>query len=60
MIGMVLERATGSSYQDYVGEKIWAPLDLAPAYMYLDRVDGNVMKSCCIMSPGINRDQHNI
>ena len=54
LLGMVLERATGSSYQDYVGEKLWAPLDLAPAYMYLDRLDGNVMKSCCIMSRPID------
>ncbi len=54
LLGMVIERATGSPYQDYIGAKIWAPLDLAPAFMYLDRPGGNVMKSCCILSRPID------
>lgn len=50
LLGLVLERAVGEKYQDYLGRRIWAPLDLGPAFMYLDRPGGNVMKSCCILS----------
>jgi CubicO group peptidase (beta-lactamase class C family) len=54
LLGVVLERAVGEQYQDYLGRKIWAAADLAPAYMYLDRPGGNVMKSCCILSRPID------
>jgi CubicO group peptidase (beta-lactamase class C family) len=54
LLGVVLERATGEKYQDYLGRKIWAAADLAPAFMYLDRPGGNVMKSCCLLSRPID------
>ncbi len=54
LLGVVLERAVGESYQSYMGRRIWAAADLAPAFMYLDRPDGNVMKSCCILSRPID------
>jgi CubicO group peptidase (beta-lactamase class C family) len=50
LLGLVLERATGQRYQDYLGERIWRPAGLGPAFMYLDQPGGNVMKSCCILS----------
>jgi len=50
LLGLVLERATGQNYQDFVGERIWRPADLGPAFMYLEEPGGSVMKSCCIMS----------
>ncbi len=50
LLGLVLERAVGESYQNYMGRRIWAAADLAPAFMYLDQPGGNVMKSCCILS----------
>jgi CubicO group peptidase (beta-lactamase class C family) len=54
LLGLVLERATGLPYQAYMGKHLWAAADLAPAFMYLDRPGGNVMKSCCIMSRPID------
>jgi len=54
LLGVVLERATGEKYQDYMGRRIWAAADLGPAFMYLDRPGGNVMKSCCILSRPID------
>ena len=50
VLGMVIERATGQRYADYLSEKLWQPLGLADASMYLDREGGAVMKSCCIFS----------
>ena len=50
MLGLVIERATGRRYADYLSEKLWRPLGLATATMYLDRKGGAVMKSCCIFS----------
>lgn len=50
LLGIVIERATGRRYTDYLSEKIWKPLGLADADMFLDRPDGAVMKSCCIFS----------
>jgi CubicO group peptidase (beta-lactamase class C family) len=50
LLGMVIERATGQRYASYLAEKIWQPLELADADMYLDRAGGSVMKSCCIFS----------
>lgn len=46
----VLTRATGRAYQDYLSEKLWAPMGLRQAELYLDRVDGSPVTSCCILS----------
>lgn len=50
LLGLVIERATGRRYAEYLSEKLWQPLGLADATMYLDREGGAVMKSCCIFS----------
>lgn len=50
LLGLLLERATGEPYQDYLGRRLWQPAGRAPAWMYLDRPGGNVMKSCCVFS----------
>ena len=50
LLGLVIERATGRRYADYLSEKLWQPLGLGDASMYLDREGGSVMKSCCIFS----------
>jgi CubicO group peptidase (beta-lactamase class C family) len=50
LLGILLERATRRRYADYLSEKLWQPLGLADADMYLDREGGSVMKSCCIFS----------
>ena len=50
LLGILIERATGRRYADYLSEKLWQPLGLADAAMYLDRPGGAVMKSCCIFS----------
>ncbi len=54
LLGIVLENATGVPYQDYLAQRLWQPLGLGPARMYLDREGGNAMKSCCILSRAID------
>lgn len=50
LLGILLERATGRRYSDYLSEKLWRPLRLADASLYLDRENGTPMMSCCILS----------
>ena len=50
LLGIVIERATGNRYADYLSSRLWKPLELGDAKMYLDRENGSVMKSCCILS----------
>ena len=50
LLGILMERATGRRYGEYLSEKLWKPLGLESAAMYLDREGGSVMKSCCIFS----------
>ncbi|MDX2225093.1 MAG: serine hydrolase [Rhodospirillaceae bacterium] len=54
LLGLVVERASKRRYVDYLSAKIWQPLGLADAAMYLDRPGGVVMKSCCIFSRPID------
>jgi len=50
MLAYVLQRATGVEYASYLSDKLWKPLQLGEASMYLDREGGNVLTSCCILS----------
>ena len=50
ILGIVLERSTRMRYAEYLSSRIWKPLGLDDASMYLDREGGSVMKSCCILS----------
>lgn len=50
LLGVVLERATGRRYADYLSETLWRPLGLEDASLYLDREGGFPMVSCCVMS----------
>lgn len=50
LLGLVLERAVGQRYAQYLGEKLWSPIGAADATMYLDRNVGFVMVSCCLFS----------
>ncbi len=50
VLGILIERATGKRYTEYLSEKLWQPLGLDDAAMYLDRPNGSVMKNCCVFS----------
>ena len=50
LLGLILERASGRRYADYLSDSIWKPAGLADARLYLDRPGGEPMFSCCILS----------
>lgn len=54
LLGYLLTQVTGMRYASWLSEKIWQPLGLKDAEMYLDRPGGNVMMSCCILSRPID------
>ena len=54
LLGVILQRASGRRYADYLSESLWAPLGLTDAAAYLDRPGGTPMFSCCILSRPID------
>ena len=54
LLGMVLEKAVGMSYQKYLSKEIWPAFGLGKAEAYLDKEEGSIMKSCCIFSRPID------
>jgi CubicO group peptidase (beta-lactamase class C family) len=40
LLGIILERATGRRYADYLSEKLWQPLGNKTAYLWLNREGG--------------------
>jgi CubicO group peptidase (beta-lactamase class C family) len=47
LLGMVLEAATGESYESYLDSRLWAPLGNGPSELYMDRSDGIPAVYCC-------------
>jgi CubicO group peptidase (beta-lactamase class C family) len=50
VLGLVLERATGIPYAQYLSEKIWQPLGGSDAFVWLDREGGAAKTSCCLFA----------
>lgn len=44
LLMLILKRATGRAYADYVSEKLWRPLGAKPATLWMDR-DGGMPKA---------------
>ncbi|MCE4552889.1 beta-lactamase family protein [Pelomonas sp. P8] len=49
-LGLVIERATGTPYLDYVGQRLWKPLGASGAELLMDREGGRAMPYCCAWS----------
>jgi CubicO group peptidase (beta-lactamase class C family) len=50
ILGMVLERATGRRYADYLGERIWSRIGAPEASVWLDRPGGLARTYCCLLT----------
>lgn len=48
LLGIIIERATGRRFADYLAEKFWQPLGARDALMFLDREGGMVHTDCCM------------
>ncbi len=49
-LALVLERATGQRYRDFLEQRLWQPLGASDAEMMLDREGGRVFPFCCLWS----------
>ena len=47
LLGIILERATGTPLAEYESEKLWKPLGGGEAHLVLDREGGMVRTFCC-------------
>lgn len=50
MLGVILERATGVRYAQYLSEKLWRPIGAGDAYVWLDRPGGMAHTECCLLA----------
>ena len=49
-LGLVLERATGKRYADYLSKKLWQRIGAADARLWLDKEGGIPRFSCCLQA----------
>lgn len=49
-LGLVIERATGMPYAQYVSQRVWQPLGATDADILMDREGGRAMMYCCTWS----------
>lgn len=48
ILGIIVERATGRRFAEYVSEKLWKPIGAHDAQMFVDRPGGMVHTDCCM------------
>lgn len=50
ILSLVLERATGESYANYLSSRLWQPLQASEASLWLDRPGGHAKPFCCFFA----------
>jgi CubicO group peptidase (beta-lactamase class C family) len=51
MLGLVIERATGKRYAEYLSQRLWAPMGASGAEVWQDSAGGKAHSSCCLLAP---------
>lgn len=54
LLGLVIERASGKRYADYLEEKLWRPMGGDRAQVWLDSEGGSAHTSCCLATPAMD------
>lgn len=56
LIGLILQRATGRSYRDWLDGRLWAPMGGQRAEVWLDREGPGslAMAACCLLAPAMD------
>ncbi len=52
LLGLILERATGRRYADWLSQAVWRPIGAADAAVWLDRPGGLARSACCLVATG--------
>ena len=50
LAALVIERATGMRYAQFVSQALWRPLGAGDAWMWLDREGGTAHADCCMLA----------
>jgi CubicO group peptidase (beta-lactamase class C family) len=50
LLGMIVSRAAGRRYADYLSERLWSKLGAAPASVQLDHEGGTARTFCCLIT----------
>ncbi len=50
VLGLIIERATGKRYSDYLQEKLWLPLGANEGRVWIDSEGGKAHTSCCLLA----------
>lgn len=50
ILSIVLERATGESFGDYLSSRLWQPLGAGDGFLWLDRPRGHAKPFCCFFA----------
>lgn len=48
LVGIILERATGKRYAQYLSQRLWSRLGAPTAHVWLDREGGTARTFCCL------------
>jgi len=54
LLGLIIERATGIRYTSYLQQKLWGPMGAQGAELWVDRKDGKLHTSCCLLTPAMD------
>lgn len=50
LLAIVIERATGQAYADYLSQRLWQPMGAGDAFLWLDRPGGMPRGFCCLFA----------
>lgn len=50
LLSLVLERATGEPFSDYLSSRLWQPLGAGDGFLWLDRPRGDAKPFCCFFA----------
>lgn len=50
LLGLIIERATGMRYAQYLQKKLWGPMGAKGAELWLDQDGGKAHSSCCLLT----------
>ncbi len=50
LLAIIVERATGKRYAQYLADRLWSRLGAAPASLWLDHVNGIPRGFCCLFA----------
>jgi CubicO group peptidase (beta-lactamase class C family) len=48
LVGIIIERATGRRFAEYLAEKLWQPIGARDAQLFVDRPGGTAHTDCCM------------